>query len=64
VKVNVTPSAIDYEPKKPEPKRLEDTAVPTWVQQRADKLRVALHRRLQTLSAGRGGAAVDAGTHD
>lgn len=46
-KVLVTPSAIDYLPGKPEPRTLDETALPKWIIDRANKLRVQIHKRVQ-----------------
>jgi hypothetical protein len=48
-KVSVSATAVDYEPGKPEPNKL-DTAdkLPKWINDRVDKLRVAIHERVQS----------------
>lgn len=50
-RVLVSASAIDYDVDKPEPRQLEEGALPKWINDRVDKLRVKIHKRVQAMRA-------------
>jgi hypothetical protein len=50
-RVVINATALDYEPGKSEPRKLETRdKLPKWINDRVDRLRVAIHERLQASS--------------
>lgn len=52
-KVLVTASALDYVKDKPDPQQLDEAALPKWLNDRTDKLRVQIHKRVQAMLSAR-----------
>jgi hypothetical protein len=50
-KILITGGAVDYVPGKREPLQLDESALPSWVSARIDKLRVRIHKRVQATLA-------------
>ena len=58
-KLLVTPKTVDYEPGKDKPRELaaDDPKLPKWIRVRADKLQVAIHKRVAKAGSASAGSA-------